>query len=123
HGHRITVLAPEDGYGERLTAAGAGFAPLPMDPKGLSPLANLALLRRFSTANRHFRPDAILSFTIKNNIFGGLAAQLGGIPFLPGVSGLGTAFLSGPSLRVAAESLYRAAFRKAPFVFFENGDD
>lgn len=75
---------------------------------------------------RHFRdlrPDAVLSFTIKNNIYGALAAKRAGIPFIPKVTGLGTAFLSGSLLRSVAEGLYRAAFRGLPAVVFENPDD
>jgi glycosyltransferase involved in cell wall biosynthesis len=122
-GHRVSVLAPRDEHSDALILLGTEFRVLDMDPKGLSPAANLGLLLRFLAANRALRPDAVVSFTIKNNIFGALAARFQSVPFIPGVSGLGTAFLSGASLRFVAETLYRIAFRNSPAVFFENGDD
>src|SRR5690606_24159230 len=65
----------------------------------------------------------ILSYTIKNNLFGAMAARRLAIPFLPNVTGLGTAFLSGGLLQRVAEMLYRRAFARVPCVFFQNEED
>jgi glycosyltransferase involved in cell wall biosynthesis len=46
-----------------------------------------------------------------------------GIPFVPNVSGLGTAFLSGGALQFVAQTLYRHAFRTLETVFFQNSED
>lgn len=122
-GHEVTVLAPPDDSVEKLVAMGCRFRRLEMDVKGLNPLADLALAARLRRIFRHEAPDAILSYTIKNNIFGALAARGMGVPFLPTITGLGTAFLSGGMLQRVAETLYRHAFRPLPAVFFQNGDD
>lgn len=122
-GHRVTVLAPADDHGARLEAMGCRVLDLPMDLKGLHPLRDLALLRRLHAFFAAERPDAILGYTIKNNLYGALAARRLCIPFIPNVSGLGTAFLSGKMLRAIAERLYRMAFRSLPVVFFQNSED
>ncbi len=122
-GHRVTILAPPDAAVEKLTALGCAFVPLAMDQKGLNPLRDLALLWRMRRHFRTLRPDIILSFTIKNNLYGALAARSLNISFLPNVTGLGTAFLSTGLLRRVAETLYRLAFAKQPTVFFQNRDD
>lgn len=122
-GHRVTVLAPPDERVADLQAAGCRFLPLEMDVRGLNPLADLALLRRFRAIFRRERPDVVLGFTIKNNIFGAMAARAAGVAFVPNVTGLGTAFLSGGLLQQVAERLYRLAFRKVPVVFFQNDED
>lgn len=122
-GHRITVLAPPDDSIGNLEQLGCRFLPLPMSVKGLNPLEDLRLVRRFKRIFRQEKPDIVLSFTIKNNIFGAMAAQSAGVPFVPTVTGLGTAFLSGGVLQTVAEALYRRTFRKLPFVFFQNEDD
>ncbi|MFN3845715.1 MAG: glycosyltransferase family 4 protein [Paracoccaceae bacterium] len=122
-GDIVTVLAPADGAEAMLTAAGARHLDLAMDVRGLNPARDAALAWRF---HRHFgalAPDVILSWTIKNNIFGALAARRRGIPFIPNVSGLGTAFLSGGALQRLAEGLYRTAFRGLDTVFFQNFED
>lgn len=122
-GHRITVLAPHDEATAKLVDAGCRCVHLPMDKKGLNPLQDTKLFLAF---RRHFaalQPDIVLGFTIKNNLFGALAAKSADIPFVPNVTGLGTAFLSGGLLLRLAQLLYRAAFRDLPVVFFQNRDD
>ncbi|WP_296643654.1 glycosyltransferase family 4 protein [Roseinatronobacter sp.] len=122
-GHRITVLAPMDDAVPELQKLGVRVVPLVMDMKGLNPLRDSAFMLRLY---RHFlreRPDLILSWTIKNNIFGAFAARAVGVPFLPNVSGLGTAFLSGGALQRVAEMLYRLSFARLGTVFFQNTED
>ena len=94
-----------------------------MDAPGLNPMRDLALLRRMHKIFARERPDVVLGYTIKNNLYGALAAKRLGIPFIPNVTGLGTAFLSNGALQRIAEQLYRAAFRSLPVVFFQNEDD
>lgn len=122
-GHRITVLAPPDDSVADLQRLGCQFLPLEMSAKGLNPLEGVKLYNRFKDVFRAEQPDIVLSYTIKNNVFGAMAASTVGVPFLPNVTGLGTAFLSGGLLQVVAEGLYRRAFAKLPIVFFQNEDD
>lgn len=122
-GHRIVALAPVDEGSARLEAMGVKTLPLIMDNKGTAPLRDLALGLAFRRIFRAERPDVVLSYTIKNNVYGGLAARSLGVPFLPNVSGLGTAFLSSGWLERVAVALCRAAFRPLPAVIFQNADD
>ena len=122
-GHQITVLAPPDASVAKLETLGCKFLPLEMNVKGLNPLQDVKLIGRMRKIFRKERPDAIFSYTIKNNIFGALAVRPLQIPFIPNVTGLGTAFLSGGLLQFVAEGLYRSAFSKLHVVFFQNEDD
>ena len=122
-GHEVIVLAPADNSIADLQQLGARFLPLEMSVKGLNPLHDLKLLQRFKTIFRRERPDLVLSYTIKNNVFGAMAARGCGVPFIPNVTGLGTAFLSSGMLQQVAERLYRRAFRGLPSIFFQNDDD
>ena len=122
-GHRITVLAPPDDAVLELERLGCRVPPLEMSVKGLNPLEDLKLQRRFGQIFREERPDAVLSYTIKNNIFGARAAKPADVDFLPNVTGLGTAFLSGKLLQTVTEQLYRRSFAALPLVFFQNEDD
>lgn len=122
-GHAVTVLAPPDETVPALESLGCRVRPLAMNVKGLNPVADLKLQQRLARIFREERPDAVLSYTIKNNIFGAGAARSAGVPFLPNVTGLGTAFLSGRLLQGVTEKLYRRAFAALPVVFFQNADD
>lgn len=122
-GHDVTVVAPLDDSIMEIERLGCKFVPLTMNVKGLNPVDDLRLLRDLRNVFRSQKPDVVLGYTIKNNIFGALAAKSRGIPFIPNVTGLGTAFLSGGVLQALAERLYRTAFAQLPFVFFQNEDD
>lgn len=122
-GHDVVVVSPEDDSATKLKHLGCRFIPIKMDEAGLNPFNDFGLLNRLHNVFHTLKPDVILGFTIKNNLYGAIAARHAGIPFIPNVTGLGTAFLSGGPLRFAAETLYRIAFADLPVVFFQNDDD
>jgi glycosyltransferase involved in cell wall biosynthesis len=122
-GHEIAVLAPDDGYGERLQAMGCAFTPLEMDNQGVSPGRDLGLLRRYHVAIGRIRPDLFLGWTVKPNIYGSIAARLRGVPVINNVSGLGTAFLRKGLLGALVIVLYKRALRRSKTVFFQNDED
>lgn len=94
-----------------------------MDRSGLNPLADGLLTLRFTRLLRTVRPRALLTFTIKPNIYGALAARVTGIPSITNVSGLGTAFIREGLLSRFVGALYRLAFAGSHVVFFQNPDD
>ena len=122
-GHEVLAIAPPDDYSARLEAAGCRFIPLPMANKGTRPDQDFGLMRRLATIYRRERPDAVLHYTIKPNIYGTLAAQLAGVPSINNVSGLGTAFINRNFVSRIVLALYRLAFRFPATVFFQNPDD
>ena len=122
-GHRITVLAPTDESVVNVESIGCRVIDLSMNVQGLNPLDELKLIRQFKKVFHRERPDVVLSFTIKNNIFGAMAAKACCIPFIPNITGFGTAFLSGGLLQMVAEILYRKTLFQLPCVFFQNADD
>jgi glycosyltransferase involved in cell wall biosynthesis len=123
-GYRPVVIAPPDASSEaRIAAMGAELIPIAIDRSGLNPAADLRLFATYRHHLRQLRPAAFLGFTVKPNIYGSLAATSLGIPAIPNVSGLGTAFIRKGPLERLVGALYRLAFRRARVVMFQNGDD
>ena len=123
-GFRVMAVAPSDAEIEtRLAELGCTFSPVPIDSMGLSPPRDLRSLVALIRIMRKHRPSAWLSWTIKPNTYGAIAARLCRVPALPNVSGLGTAFIAGGPLGWLVRHLYRFAFVRAASVFFQNGDD
>ena len=123
-GYRVMAVAPSDAaMEERLLAIGCSFTAAPIDAMGLSPWRDLRTLLALRRIIRLHRPAAWLSWTIKPNVYGALAAGWSGVPALPNVSGLGTAFIRRNLLTALVKWLYRTGFSRAPVVFFQNGDD
>lgn len=122
-GHEVTIAAPVDESTIKLKNIGCRFVPLPMDVRGLNPITDAALVKRFVRVLKSNTPDVVLSYTIKNNVFVSIAGRILNIPVIPNVTGLGTAFLSNFMLHSLATRLYRVAFSKHDTVFFQNTDD
>ncbi len=122
-GHEVLAIAPPDPYSERLVALGCRFIPLPMANKGTRPDQDFGLMRRLTKIYRREKPDAVLHYTIKPNIYGTLAARMARVPSINNVSGLGTVFIVQNIVSRIALALYRLAFRYPATVFFQNPDD
>ena len=122
-GFRVVAIAPRDAYSERLERMGVEFHALDFRSSAISPPRDAWLFLRYFGLLRAIRPAAFLSFTIKPNIYGSLAARLLGIPAINNVSGLGTAFIKQGLITRVATNLYRQAFRRSTTVFFQNDED
>ncbi len=122
-GFEVHTIAPVDPYTPRLEAAGCHHHPLRMDSRGINPVKDLALVLELRDIYRRVKPDIILHYTIKPNIYGSLAAATLGIPTVNNVCGLGTVFLRNNLLSRIAIFLYRWSFRFPKKVFFQNTDD
>lgn len=121
-GHEVLTLSP-DAEAVKINESFLPHRTCPMERSGTNPLKDLACLGRLVRIIGQERPDILLGFTIKPNIYGGTACRLLGVPAVPNVSGLGTAFLGSSSFRRAVLHLYRLAFGGAKAVFFQNPDD
>lgn len=122
-GDEVIAIAPKDGFSELLIQEGCAFIPLEMDTKGSNPVKDVFLIYRLYKTYKKAKPDIILQYTIKPNIYGSIAARFLKIPTICNVSGLGTVFLKDNLLSKISQALYKFAFQFPAKVFFQNGDD
>ena len=122
-GEEVYVLTPKDEYTETIQAWGVCWFETPIDGTGANPLKDLSYFLKIQGIIRRIRPDVMLGYTIKSNIYGCLVAKFNKVPIICNVSGLGTVFLVSGLAGKAALLLYRIAFRYANVIFFQNADD
>ena len=122
-GHEVHTIAPVDDYTHHLTEAGCQHHNVFMDSRGANPIKDMALIVELGRIYFHVKPDVILHYTIKPNVYGTLAAALLRIPVINNVCGLGTVFLKGGLVSVIAKLLYKISFRFPKKVFFQNAED
>ncbi len=130
-GHRVTVIAPgaDEAFQTELAALGAQGEPLSLDRTGLNPLNDVGFLIRLTRVLRGLKPDCLLTFMIKPNVYGALAGRRAGVARIYGmVEGLGYPFTDGPGpkrrlARLAATQAYRAALPRMTGAIFLNPDD
>jgi glycosyltransferase involved in cell wall biosynthesis len=118
----ITVIAPEDSYTTRVQALGVEYHPIQMSARGTRPLDEFKTVYDIYRALEKTKPSAVLSYTVKCNLYAGLCNRF--LPFsqIANVSGLGEAFDGGLLNNVTAQ-LYRVSLCKTQRVFFQNPED
>jgi galacturonosyltransferase len=90
-----------------------------VDRRGINPKTDWKLFREYCRLIKQERPDMVITYSIKPNVYGGIAAAMKGIACCANVQGLGTAFQR-RGLALIATVLYKIALRKVKTVFFEN---
>lgn len=123
HGHEVTAIAPKDEYTHLLIDAGCNYQEVTMDSRGANVIKDLGLIFELLGIYRRVKPDVILHYTIKPNIYGTLAASILRIPTVNNVCGLGTAFLNKGIVSRIAIGMYKLAFKFPKLVYFQNDDD
>lgn len=122
-GYEVHTIAPMDEYTHYLTEAGCKHHKIRMDSRGANPIKDFALIVELFSIYRKLRPDIILHYTVKPNVYGTIAASLLRIPVINNVCGLGTVFLKSNLVSKIAILLYKLTFRLPKKVFFQNPED
>ncbi len=122
-GDQVLAIAPADDYTSKLQTIGCSFIHLEMSASGMNPIKDLELIRAMRRILKEEAPDILLTYTIKPNIYGSLVGGHLKIPCICNVSGLGTVFLWKGTVKKIAVSLYKRAFKKNSWVFFQNDED
>ena len=107
-GCEISVVAPVDGYTERVKALGVQHVPISLNPRSTSPLAESASIVSIYRALKGLHPDFVLSFTAKCNLYAGLMRSRLGFKQVANISGLGEGFQRGGALATLMRQLYGA---------------
>jgi glycosyltransferase involved in cell wall biosynthesis len=122
-GYKIIVIAPRDAYVSKLEALGFEYHEIKMNNKGTNPIEEMKLLWDFYWLYRRIKPDVLLHYTIKPNIYGSIAGRWLNIPMISNISGLGTVFLDNSFSSKVGRYLYKVALKGVDKVFFQNHDD
>jgi glycosyltransferase involved in cell wall biosynthesis len=121
-GFEVFWVAPKDDYTSRLEEAGH-FLPWNLDRKGVNPWVELATFTRLLRLSQEKKPDLLLTWTPKPNIYGALVGRVLAVPAVPNVSGLGSVFIKKNLLTRIVKHAYKISFARCPRVFFQNSED
>lgn len=121
--HDVYISLPNDEYVPMLKKIGCKFIDTPINRRGTNPLTDLKLLFNYVKLLNNIKPDIVLTYTIKPNIYGGLACRLSNISYISNITGLGTAVVNGGLLQRITLFLYKLSLKKAKCVFFQNKEN
>src|SRR5699024_9352930 len=118
--HEVYISSP---YGERiddLINLGCHYIETPISRRGTNIVEDYKLFMYYRSILKNIRPDVVLTFTIKPNIYGGMACRIMKVPYIANITGLGTAVENGGIMQRITTFLYKIAFKNITCVFFQN---
>ena len=121
--YEVIIVLP---YGEKvdiLKKEGCKFYETQVDRRGTNIIKDLKLLFKYLKILRIERPCAVLTFTIKPNIYGGLAARFKKIPYVANITGLGSAIETRGLIQKISLFLYKLALKDVKCLFFQNKEN
>lgn len=129
-GYSVHVTAPgvQDEDRAAVAAIGATLHDVPLARRGMNPVHDWRYMRAQRKLIRALRPEMVINYTIKPNIWGSLAAAAEGVPSASMVTGLGYSFVGEAqakfrAIRLVIRRLYRMATSRNRAVIFQNIDD
>lgn len=121
-GYQLYISVPDtdDSRIEYFKSIGCRIIKTDFNRRGMNPIDDLKLMLKYRSIIKELNPKAVLSYTIKPNVYGGIACRLTGTPLIANVTGLGDAIENGGWLQKLTVSLYKIGIGKARQVFFQN---
>lgn len=119
----VFISLPNGDFVSELVDMGCVFIDTPLERHGTNPITELKLKNRYKQIIREVNPDIVFSYTIKPNIYGGMACKSLEIPCIMNITGLGTAVENGGIMQKIMLFLYRRSLSGAEKVFFQNSEN
>lgn len=123
HNFEVVVGFPFSINSYCVQALGCRIEDTIINRHGTSIVEDGKLLMQYIHLIRKYRPQVVLMFTIKPNIYASLACQFYGVPYINNVTGLGTSLQGNTVLARLVVMLQKIAYRKSACVFFQNSDN
>lgn len=121
--YEVYISLPDDEYVSKFEKMGCKFINTPVSRRGTNPITDLKLYIKYKKIIKDIKPDVVLTYTIKPNVYGGLASRFANIPYITNITGLGTAVENGGLLQKITLFLYKISLKKARCVFFQNKEN
>ena len=121
-GFRVWISSPDDDHDKYLyfKELGCEMVETAVDRRGTNPFRDLVLLRSYLRLMHRISPVAVLTYTVKPNVYGGVAARMAHVPQLANITGLGTAVENPGLLSRITVAMYRFGLKRAKTVFYQN---
>lgn len=119
-GHQVYIALPKGDLVAPLVEMGCEFIETELDRRGMNLLADFKLLMKYKSILKSVKPDLVITYTIKPNLYMGMACRSSKIPYVVNITGLGTAFQNTGVVLKLFVTLYKLACKNADTVIFEN---
>lgn len=118
--HQVIIAAPYGNRTDEMIKLGCEFKEIRLSRRGTNPFKDFKLMLDYTKLIKDIKPDMVFTYTIKPNVYGGIACTLKKVPYVVNVTGLGTAIENGGLMQKLTCFLYRLGCKHAKKVFFQN---
>lgn len=118
--HRVVISIPDTTKTKELTKEGCEIIATPINRRGVNPKEDARLFFAYRKLVKRLKPDMVITYTIKPNIYGGFACRIGKIPYIATITGLGGAFDKKGIFLQMIIRMYRTGLKGAQCIFFQN---
>jgi len=122
NGYKVILVAPRDKYSEILEKE-FDYYDVFMNNKGTNPIEDFKTIISYYRLYKDIKPNIVLNFTIKPNIYGTIACSWLKIKTINNIAGLGYLFVHQNLVTIIAKKLYKYSQKKANKIFFQNRED
>ncbi len=122
-GYKVVFIAPYDEKYSELLKKEFNFFGVYIDANGVNPISDIRTIFDLYTLFRSIKPQVVLNFTIKPNIYSSMVARIFGIKSISNITGLGTIFIKRSITTKIVKFLYKFSLGFNKKVFFQNSDD
>jgi galacturonosyltransferase len=121
--NEVFISLPDGEFIKELRELGCNYINTKVDSRGTNPMLDLKLMLTYKKIIRSVKPDVVLTYTIKPNVYGGLICRITNTPYISNITGLGMAMENDGALQNITLFLNKLALKKASCVFLQNKDN
>lgn len=121
--NEVYIALPKGEFYNELVAIGCRYIVTELDRHGTNPFKEFKVVSLYKRIIKEVKPNIVFTYTIKPNVYAGMACASLNVPYVANVTGLGTAVENPGIMQFVTVNLYRYGLRKAQKVFFQNTEN
>ena len=122
-GFDVIIACERLKYFNELLDLGVRLIDLKINRHSKNPFSDFFLYAHFRKIIKQEKPSVVLTYNIKPNVYGGMACKSTRVPYIPNITGLGTAVENPGIVQKIATTLYKIGISKAACVMFQNREN
>lgn len=119
-GYELLISCPDGEKKELMQHVSYIYDDPVIDRRGTNVVADFKLLLHYLRLFKMHRPDVVLTYTAKPNVYASIAAKIRNIPYINNVTGFGSVLKKTGVMRAFIMRLFKLAFRSASCIMFQN---
>ena len=122
-GYKVYVVAEVLNFDVELKDMGCNIINVQVGRHGTNPFSDLKLYKQYKKILKNIKPDIVLTYNIKPNVYGGYACRKLHLTYMPNITGLGTALEYPGLMQKITKVLIKTGIKGAKAVFFQNSEN